>query len=119
MVAYNIAQAKAKRLSMVEKLMEEMHDAGIKPHSRSFNILIGAAARTGNVVRALQVAEEDLPAAGLKQDTVTYNTVLFACAEARACVELSVALLDVSHAGQGQGWRAVRVAAHEGKADND
>ena len=74
-------QAKAKRVEAVEKLLQEMSDAGIQPSGRSFNILIDAAARQGDAVRALQIAENDLPAAGLQPDTVTYNTVLFACAE--------------------------------------
>lgn len=65
--------------------MKEMKAAGIEPDINTFNILVDAAARQGDPVRALQIAEEDIPAAGLKANTVTYNTVLFACAKVRMC----------------------------------
>ncbi len=54
---------------------------GVQPTRYTYNILIDAASRVGNTERALKVLEEDMPNAGLKPDTVTFNAVLFAFAE--------------------------------------
>lgn len=78
-------QAKAERLEVAEELLQSMLKEGVQPTTISYNILIDAASRAGNTQRALQVLEEDLPNAGLRPDTVTFNAVLFAFAEVCAC----------------------------------
>ena len=70
--------------------MSELGGA-LAPDTISFNALMNGYAKAGDTANALSVLRDELPAAGLSPDAVSYTTALAACnstAEWRTALEL-------------------------------
>ncbi|XP_020588535.1 pentatricopeptide repeat-containing protein At3g18110, chloroplastic isoform X2 [Phalaenopsis equestris] len=74
--------ARSGRFDDVRNLLDEMRKIGLEPDLVSFNTLINARAKSGQVPAgaALELLQ-DVRGSGLKPDTITYNTLINACSQ--------------------------------------
>ncbi|KAH0451512.1 hypothetical protein IEQ34_018811 [Dendrobium chrysotoxum] len=75
--------ARSGRFDDVRNLLDEMRKRGLEPDLVSFNTLINARAKSGQVPSGLALELlQDVRRSGLRPDTITYNTLISACSQA-------------------------------------
>mmetsp|Transcript_6458 Transcript_6458/g.16457 ORF Transcript_6458/g.16457 Transcript_6458/m.16457 type:complete len:402 (-) Transcript_6458:99-1304(-) len=74
--------AKAAMVDEAFQTLQEMERHGLKPTTASYNIIINACSKAGQPYRAQHIVERTMPACNIQADTVSWNGVLGAFAQA-------------------------------------
>lgn len=84
--------------SMLEGMMEEMRERGIRPSTVTFNTMLKGAAQSADVAWA-ELLVEDMARGGVERDHITYSTFVNACSVAGNVARAMEALKEMLDSG--------------------